>query len=174
VTIEEYLAALRRELRAWPLRKRRIMREIEGHLLDAAQTLESSGMPHAAAVEAAIERLGPIQDVAESFENARPNRSRLALAGAEIALASAGVTLLGGWLGGITFKSTESGGKSALAEMIPIVDGQTSGITVTPRTGRYATVTCSGRLAAGGTITITSTGSAELGCPLVRIVHVRR
>ncbi len=65
MTIEKYLAELRQQLRVGPLAKRRIVREIEAHLLDAA---------HREGEEQAIASFGALQAVAARFT--RPARLR--------------------------------------------------------------------------------------------------
>jgi hypothetical protein len=58
VTIEEYLAQLRRCLRARPIAKRRILREVDAHLRDAA---EHHGE------QAAVDSFGPPDVLARQF-----------------------------------------------------------------------------------------------------------
>jgi hypothetical protein len=60
MTIEEYLAELRRHLRVGPLAKRRILREIESHLAEAAAKRGEN---------AAIAELGPPGALARRFED---------------------------------------------------------------------------------------------------------
>ncbi len=90
MTIAEYLAALRRSLRVGPLAKRRILREIEAHLLDAADHEELAGIDRGEAERAAVERLGPADLVAARFSSAP-----LPWFGAGIALGAAVTAVVG-------------------------------------------------------------------------------
>jgi hypothetical protein len=70
VTIEEYLDELRQHLRVGPLARRRIVREIEGHLIEAAADRGE---------DAAIAELGSPRLLARRFSDDRrpPQRGRL-------------------------------------------------------------------------------------------------
>jgi hypothetical protein len=73
MTVREYVAALSRELRVGPLRRRRILAEVEDHLSEASAE---------EAEEAAITRFGPVEEVASRFN--RQWRVRTRLAGAAV------------------------------------------------------------------------------------------
>jgi hypothetical protein len=62
-----YLAELRRRLRERRAAKRRILREIESHLLELAAEEERAGIPPTQAESRAIERLGPADALAQQF-----------------------------------------------------------------------------------------------------------
>ncbi|MEO5575976.1 MAG: hypothetical protein ABIR67_11080 [Gaiellaceae bacterium] len=63
--IDDYLAELSRHLLAWPWRRRRILAEVEAHLIDAGGD------------EDAIARFGPPEEVARRFNEVTPARPRL-------------------------------------------------------------------------------------------------
>ena len=71
--IDDYLADLSRQLRAWPWRRRRILAEVEAHLLDAGGD------------EDAISRFGAPEEVAMRFNEVtsapRPRLAALAVLG---------------------------------------------------------------------------------------------
>ena len=73
MTVRDYLASLSRELRVGPLRRRRILAEVEDHLLEAADR-EGEG--------AAIDRFGPVEEVASRLNRQWRVRTRLAAAAA--------------------------------------------------------------------------------------------
>ncbi len=88
MTIEEYLAELRRHLRVGPLAKRRIVREIESHLSDASLH---------ARVEAenkAIEQLGTPEDVAGRFPRRAVAARWVAIAAALLVTGGAATALV--------------------------------------------------------------------------------
>jgi hypothetical protein len=91
MTIEEYLAELRRCLRVGPFRKRRIVREIEAHLVEAASDRGE---------DAATTELGSPRLLARRFKRGRPSRGRWAAAAVLAALAlgavAASVSVFGG------------------------------------------------------------------------------
>jgi hypothetical protein len=72
MTVREYVAALSRDLRVGPRRRRRILAEVEDHLSEASAEQ---------AEEAAIERFGPVEEVASRFNRQWRVRTRLAGAG---------------------------------------------------------------------------------------------
>jgi hypothetical protein len=63
MTIEEYLAELRRHLRVGPLARRRILQEVESHLFDAAAREGDEQM--------AVSSFGPPDQVAARFSHPR-------------------------------------------------------------------------------------------------------
>jgi type II secretory pathway component HofQ len=99
VTIEEYLRELRAALRVGPLRKRRILQEVEGHLREAAHVEGSE--------DAAIKRFGTPDEVASRFA---PRRKSLVLA----ALATAALGLAGGLAYSLTSASPPHGVPAAI------------------------------------------------------------
>jgi len=87
VTIDEYLAELKRCLRARPIARRRILREVEAHLHDAAAQRGE---------QAAVDSFGPPDVLARRFS--RPAHASLRRLGAStagaFAVAVAGVAIL--------------------------------------------------------------------------------
>jgi uncharacterized membrane protein len=69
MTVRDYLASLSRELRVGPLRRRRILAEVEDHLREAAAR-DGEG--------AAIDRFGPAEEVASRLNRQWRVRTRLA------------------------------------------------------------------------------------------------
>jgi hypothetical protein len=92
MTIDEYLAELRRRLRAGPLAKRRILREVEAHLRDAAEREGDE--------RAAVAAFGPAGALVGRFAPPRRIAPRVlfaALAAASTAAAIAlGLSAVGG------------------------------------------------------------------------------
>jgi hypothetical protein len=74
-TVDEYVSALSRELRVGPLRRRRILAEVEHHLRDAAARAPRDG-----AEQAAIERFGRVEEIASRFNRQWRARTRAAAA----------------------------------------------------------------------------------------------
>ena len=83
MTIEEYLAELRRHLKVGPLAKRRILREIEAHLSDAAARDGD--------ISRAIARFGSPEALALRFTNQTSGRLRVFAWIGAAALLTAGV-----------------------------------------------------------------------------------
>jgi HAAS len=75
MTIDSYLAELERELRARRAPRARLLREVEGHLHDAADELAGSGLPRPAAEARAIARFGAATAVAARFAEAAASSS---------------------------------------------------------------------------------------------------
>jgi hypothetical protein len=71
---QQFLTALRRELRYRPLARRRALAEIAAHLDDAVAELEAGGLPRAAAVQEALRRLGGVATITTAFRQTRPRR----------------------------------------------------------------------------------------------------
>ena len=69
MTVRDYLVSLSRELRVGPLRRRRILAEVEDHLREAAARDGE---------EAAIDRFGPVEEVASRLNRQWRVRTRLA------------------------------------------------------------------------------------------------
>lgn len=76
MTIEDYLRELRTKLDVGPLRRRRILREIEGHLLDSVHEARIAGASRQEAERLAIERFGTVHTLASRFSEPSPRRSR--------------------------------------------------------------------------------------------------
>jgi hypothetical protein len=74
MSIQEYLRELERRLRVGPMRRRRILRELEAHLLDSAAEEERTGLSRLEAERRAIERLGSVDDLVARFNTARRRR----------------------------------------------------------------------------------------------------
>jgi hypothetical protein len=87
--IVRYLRARRRELNLGPLRKRRILREIEAHLLDAVEDALTKGGRRLESERVAVERLGPPELVAEQFTRKRRYWPAAAFASLAVAAAAA-------------------------------------------------------------------------------------
>jgi hypothetical protein len=83
MTIEEYLAELKRSLRAGLIAKHRVLREVRGHLLDAAAREGD--------VEAAIASFGAPVEVALRFNEQSPGRRRRVVWAATAAALAGGV-----------------------------------------------------------------------------------
>lgn len=88
MTIDEYLAELRRHLKVGPLARRRILREIETHLVEATAQELTAGHPAEQAERRAIERVGSPVDLAAPFPRARwvPVLASVAVAAATAAI----------------------------------------------------------------------------------------
>lgn len=71
MTSDEYMAVLRRSLRVGPLERRRILRELEAHLVDAVRREEAAGVARPAAERRAIARLGEPGNLAARFSEER-------------------------------------------------------------------------------------------------------
>lgn len=90
MTIEEYLSELRAKLRVGPFRKRRILREIEGHLLDAVHEARIAGIGRQEAERLAIERFGSPRQLADRFDHGRNRFSRFRVAAVALAAIAVG------------------------------------------------------------------------------------
>jgi hypothetical protein len=89
MSIEEYLAILRRSLRARPFARRRIVREIEAHVLDAARQEEMGGIGGVEAERRAIARFGSAEELAARFsepKDARRGKAALVIAAGALAI----------------------------------------------------------------------------------------
>ena len=80
MTLSDYLAALAGELRVGPLRRRRILAEVEDHLQASVDERLASGVARDEAEEAARARFGPAADLAAGFNRQWRVRTRLAAA----------------------------------------------------------------------------------------------
>lgn len=79
-TVPEYVAALERELRVGPLRRRRIVAEVEDHLRAAVAERSAGGTPSEQAEEGALARFGRVEEIARGFNRQWRLRTRLAAA----------------------------------------------------------------------------------------------
>jgi hypothetical protein len=84
--IDEYLAALARQLRVGRRSKRRILREIETHLLDAAAREEQAGCSRPEAEVRAVSRMGSVQVLAERFSRPPNRKTQLVYGGVAAAI----------------------------------------------------------------------------------------
>ncbi len=75
MSVEEYLRELGRRLSVGPVRRRRILRELEAHLLDATAEEERGGRSRQDAERRATERLGSVDDLAARFGARRRSRT---------------------------------------------------------------------------------------------------
>ena len=71
-----FLSALKRQLRCGWLTRRRVLREIAGHLDDLVAELEARGRSEGEAVEEALRRLGDVEMITSAFLEVRPERRR--------------------------------------------------------------------------------------------------
>jgi hypothetical protein len=94
MSIEEYLRELERRLGVGPIRRRRIMRELESHLLDAAAEEERTGLSRLEAERRATERLGTADELAARFNTARRSWPSGRLIAVAVAVAFATVALV--------------------------------------------------------------------------------
>jgi hypothetical protein len=100
MTLNDYVAALARELRVGPFRRRRILAEVEDHLRASVDEGLASDVPRDVE-EAALARFGPAEDLAAGFNRQWRVRTRLAAAAV---LGGAGVLfvsvqrLMEGWV----------------------------------------------------------------------------
>ncbi len=88
MTITEYLLALLAELRLPGRARRRILAEVEDHLLCAGAELHSAGLDADVAEREAVRRFGAPRELAESFIAAHAARSGVRLAHATVILAA--------------------------------------------------------------------------------------
>jgi hypothetical protein len=101
MTLNDYVAALARDLRVGPLRRRRILAEVEDHLQASVDERLASGVARDEAEEAALARFGPAAGLAAGFNRQWRVRTRLAAAAV---LGGAGVlfvsvqSLMEGWV----------------------------------------------------------------------------
>jgi len=94
LSIEEYLAILQRNLRARPFARRRILREIEAHLLDAVGRERSGGTSREEAEQRAIARFGPAEGLAARLsEPSEARRRRKAALMVAVGASAVGVAL---------------------------------------------------------------------------------
>ncbi len=84
--LDAYLDELQRELRRRGVLRVRIVEEVRGHLLDAAEAAERQGMVPEKAVAQAIERVGPASAVAVEFALDRSRTEQKILAAVAISL----------------------------------------------------------------------------------------
>lgn len=108
--IEEYLDELLRELRLPPAETRRLLAETEGHLREAAETLQAGGLGREHAEQEAVRRFGTVGDVTAAASAAR----RPALPTVARSLAWSSLTLTGAGLLAVGL----SGGVAALANAL--------------------------------------------------------
>lgn len=88
--IKDYLQELALKLEVDARRKRRILREIEEHLLEAAYREEVFGASRAEAERRAVERFGSIETLAERFSTHKgPRRTLVVLVPVGVILAAA-------------------------------------------------------------------------------------
>ena len=80
MTLSDYLASLARELMVGPLRRRRILAEVEDHLRASVDERLASDVPRDEAEEAALARFGAAEDLAAGFNRQWRVRTRLAAA----------------------------------------------------------------------------------------------
>jgi hypothetical protein len=73
---QQYLRALKRELRWRVLARGRVVREIAAHVDDTVAELEAGGLDAAAAVEEALRRVGDVRTITTAFRQMRPVRQR--------------------------------------------------------------------------------------------------
>jgi hypothetical protein len=104
VTIDDYLTELGSHLRAGPLAKRRILREIEAHLLEAAERGGES---------AAVAAFGPPAELAARFDQAGNSGRTWAFVGRVFVPAALAVAALGGvlYIGAITGAALKAGAR---------------------------------------------------------------
>lgn len=101
MTLNDYVAALARELRVGPLRRRRILAEVEDHLQASIDECLTSGVARDEAAQTALDRFGPVEVLAAGFNRQWRLRTRLAAAAV---LGGAGVLfvsvqrLMEGWV----------------------------------------------------------------------------
>ena len=74
---EQFVSAVKRGLRVGPLKRRRVVRELAGHLEDTVSELEARGMDESSAVREALRRIGDAGTVTSAFRDVRPRRRRL-------------------------------------------------------------------------------------------------
>jgi hypothetical protein len=99
VSAEEYLAALRRTLRVGPFAKRRILREIDAHLVDAIRREEVGGATRTVAERRAIACFGDPRILAARFSEGRRTTRRWATPAGLSAAAGIAVALVVGFDG---------------------------------------------------------------------------
>ena len=163
MTIAEYLVELRRHLRVGPFAKRRILREIEAHLIDSAARTGSEGD--------AVASFGSPELVAARL-SAPPLRLGASL-GVVAVLGTGLVALLSGISGttgisGMTWAARL--GRCTIIEL-KSVQGRGRSVVVLPETPdgtSTSTVTFSGSAAAGGPV------SLRLASTTVRVTRSSR
>jgi hypothetical protein len=121
MTIEEYLAELRRHLRAGPLTRHRILREVEAHLADAAKREEENGFAREQAEGRAVRRFGLPDAVAARFS---PGPSRR-----QAALVLAGAALMIGLAGALSYAFTRPTDRTIVLHGYPVSIGTSYHVT---------------------------------------------
>ncbi|MFP6593349.1 MAG: permease prefix domain 1-containing protein [Dehalococcoidia bacterium] len=126
--IEMFLDDLAARLRGDGVHNRRILREVEEHLLDDVEGLIDSGVERDMARRMAVERFGTPSEIALDFDSGLPRRERIISASASLArycVLLAGIVFVAiGVSGVIAFVLGETVGISFVAD--PVVAGSVS------------------------------------------------